>query len=76
MIDLTSRVLETGLQVLLFQVRELLEDFRPSQARGEKIKHVGNAHSHAPNAGASPALFRVDGDSRGQVRHVPSVAYR
>jgi hypothetical protein len=63
-VDLTSRILETSLQVLWFQVRQLLKDFRPRQSSGKEIEHIGDANPHAPDAGAPPALLGVHSNSR------------
>lgn len=72
-VDLTSRILETSLQVLWFQVRQILKDFRPSQSSGKEIEHVRNANAHAADARSAPALLGVCGDSRCQIRHHLSV---
>jgi len=76
MVDLTSRILKAGLQVLLFHVWQFLEDFRPGQSGRKEIEHIRDANAHAPDAGTTPALFRVHGNPRRQIRHDPSVARR
>jgi len=58
-VEVTSRILKASLQVLLFHVRQFLEDFRPGQSGGKEIEHIANAHAHAPDARTAPALFVV-----------------
>lgn len=53
-VNFTSRILKPGLQVLRFQVRQLLEDFGPGQSSGKENEHIGNANAHAPDAGPTP----------------------
>jgi hypothetical protein len=74
MVDLASGILQARLQVLRFQIRQLLENFLTRQRCGKEIENVGDANAHSTNAWAPAALFRVDGDSGGQIHHALSVA--
>jgi hypothetical protein len=56
MIDLAGRILKASLQVLWFQIRELLKNLVTRQSPGEKIEHIGDTHPHAPNARTPPTL--------------------
>jgi hypothetical protein len=60
MVYFTGGVLKAGLQVLGFQIRQLLKNFRSCQASGEEVENVGNTNTDSSDARTPPALVAVD----------------
>lgn len=63
MVCLGSGKLKTGCNVLIFQIREVLQDLGPGYAGGEKLQNILDTNSQAPNTGSSAADFRINGEA-------------
>ena len=61
--SLGRRILETGVDVFVFEIREVLEDFLPGHLRGQQVEDVLDPDPQSPDAGPSAALLRVEGNS-------------
>jgi hypothetical protein len=66
-IELTGRVEQAGGNIVGFEIRIVREDVLRRLSGGEKLEHVDDADPNPTNAGASPALFRIDRDSGQQL---------
>jgi len=63
MVQLATGVLQAGLDVLRFQIRQLGQHLLGSQPIGQKVKDINQADAHPANAGAPATLLRVNGDA-------------
>ena len=66
------RVLKSGENILLFQIRKIREDFLVCHAGGQVAENVIYGDSHASNARLSTTLSRLNRNSIG-VRHGSAV---
>ena len=71
MIQLTTCVLQTRLNVLRLKVREILKDLMRGQAARQEIQDVNHPYAQAPDTGPPATLRRVYRDAI----HVPSLQY-
>jgi hypothetical protein len=60
MVYFTGGVLEASLQVLRFEIRQLLKNLRSCQASGEEVENIGNTNTDSSDARTPPALVAVD----------------
>jgi len=73
MIDPAGGEAKRSLQVGGFEVRHFVQDLLGRESGSKQIEYIADADAHASNAGATPALLRIDGDSFGD--HVHNAKY-
>jgi hypothetical protein len=60
MIRLPGGILNGGQDILVFEVRVILQYLVKRGSGAQQFKHVAHANSHAPDAGATTTLRVVD----------------
>jgi hypothetical protein len=61
-VGLASRVRKSGFDIVRFEVGEVAQDVFVRGATGKASEDVSHSNTHAPDARASAALVRFDGD--------------
>ena len=59
---LTSRIFQTGIDVVPFEIRKVFENLLGCHAAGEHFEDMGHRHSHATNGRCPAANIGLDGD--------------
>ena len=63
MVGLLCSILESCLNVLVFQIGVIPKYFFRARARAQQSQNVTYPNAHPPNAGAAPTLSVIDGES-------------
>ncbi len=63
MVDFLGRVFQTGNNVIVLQIRKILEDFRLTHPSRQQVQHIFDSNTQPPYTRASSALLRVERDS-------------
>ena len=68
MVDLASGIAKSGLDVLLLEVRIVIQDLGVRSSSAEEFQKVLYSNTHSPDTRTAAALARLHGDSLRQVR--------
>lgn len=63
MIGLTSSILDGCQNILVFEIRIVIENFFEASAGPEEFKNISHANTHTAYAGTTTALAVVDDDA-------------
>ncbi len=63
-------IFERSGNIVILQIRIIIEDLRPCRAAGQQIEDVGDADTLAANAGAAAANFRIRGNAIKLATHI------
>ena len=63
MVDFLGSVFQTGNNVIVLQIRKILEDFRLTHPSRQQVQHIFDSNTQPPYTRASSARLRVERDS-------------
>lgn len=63
MVHLPGRVLDGRKDILVFEIRIVIQDFLETRPATEEFKNVRHPDPHSPDAGSAAALRVIDRDS-------------
>ena len=63
MVNPAAGIREARLEVVLLQIRHLVENLSGVETRGEKVEDIADADTHPAHARTASALLGIDGDT-------------